>query len=214
MGIRILLVDDHKIVRQGTRQLLEQFNDLEVIAETSNGEDALRLCSELRPHVVVMDIHMPGMNGLDATRAIRSRYPNIQVVILSGYDDDRYVFPSLDAGAIGYLLKTASGEDLANAIRTVSRGDIVLDRQISDKVRNRLAQPRRANGPADVLTEREMEVLRAVSQGKSNKEIGEYLNITTNTVQVHLRNIFGKLGVGDRTGAVAHAIRMHWISLD
>jgi NarL family two-component system response regulator LiaR len=214
MAIQILLVDDHKIVRQGTRQLLDQFSDLSVVAETASGEEALRLCGQLNPHVVVMDIHMPGMNGLEATRAIRSQFPHTQVVILSGYDDDRYVFPSLDAGAAGYLLKTSSGEDLANAIRSVSRGDIVLDRQISAKVRSRLTQPRRAGTAAEGLTEREMEVLRAVSQGKSNKEIGEALNITTNTVQVHLRNIFGKLGVGDRTEAVAYAIRQHWISLD
>jgi NarL family two-component system response regulator LiaR len=214
MAIQILLVDDHKIVRQGTRQILEQFDDLTVIAETSNGEDAIRLCKELQPQVVVMDIHMPGMNGLDATRAIRMRYPTVQVIILSGYDDDRYVFPSLDAGAIGYLLKTASGEDLANAIRSVSQGDIVLDRHISERVRSRLSKPRRANGLSDTPSEREIEVLRAVAQGKSNKEIGELLNITTNTVQVHLRNIFSKLGVNDRTEAVAHAIRMHWISLD
>jgi DNA-binding NarL/FixJ family response regulator len=214
MAIQILLVDDHKIVRQGTRQLLEQFDDLTVIAETSNGEDAIRLCKEQQPQVVVMDIHMPGMNGLDATRAIRMRYPTTQVIILSGYDDDRYVFPSLDAGAIGYLLKTASGEDLANAIRAVSQGDIVLDRHISERVRSRLSKPRRASGLSDTPSEREIEVLRAVAQGKSNKEIGELLNITTNTVQVHLRNIFGKLGVNDRTEAVAHAIRMHWISLD
>ena len=214
MAIQILLVDDHKIVRQGTRQLLEQFDDLTVIAETSNGEDAIRLCMELQPQVVVMDIHMPGMNGLDATRAIRMRYPTTQVIILSGYDDDRYVFPSLDAGAIGYLLKTASGEDLANAIRAVSQGDIILDRHISERVRSRLSKPHRANGLSDTPSEREIEVLRAVAQGKSNKEIGELLNITTNTVQVHLRNIFSKLGVNDRTEAVAHAIRMHWISLD
>jgi NarL family two-component system response regulator LiaR len=214
MAIKILLVDDHKIVRQGTRQLLEQFTDLTVIAEASNGEDAMRLCNELQPQVVVMDIHMPGMSGLDATRAIHIHHPNIHVIILSGYDDDRYVFPSLDAGAIGYLLKTASGKDLANAIRAVSRGDVVLDHHISERVRNRLSQPRHVNGQPDTPTEREIEVLRAVAQGKSNKEIGELLSITTNTVQVHLRNVFNKLGVNDRTEAVAYAIRMHWISLD
>ncbi len=214
MAIQILLVDDHKIVRQGTRQLLDQFDDLHVVAETATGEEALRLCGQMHPHVVVMDIHMPGMNGLEATRAIRSQFPDIQVVILSGYDDDHYVFPSLDAGAAGYVLKTASGEDLANAIRSASRGDIVLDRQISTKVRNRLTQSQRNNPSTEKLTERETDVLRAVAQGKTNKEIGELLNITTNTVQVHLRNIFGKLGVSDRTGAVAHAIRQHWISLE
>jgi NarL family two-component system response regulator LiaR len=214
MAIHILLVDDHKIVRQGTRQLLGQFDDLVVVAETSNGEEAVRLCDEYKPQVVVMDIHMPGMTGLEATRIIRALHPNIQVVILSGYDDDRYVFPSLEAGALGYLLKTAGSEDLANAIRAVSQGGIVLDHHISERVRNRLSQPRRTYGLSDNPSEREIEVLQAVAKGKSNKEIGELLNITTNTVQVHLRNIFGKLGVRDRTEAVTYAVRMHWISLD
>jgi NarL family two-component system response regulator LiaR len=214
MAIHILLVDDHKIVRQGTRQLLGQFDDLVVVAETSNGEEAVRLCDEYKPQVVVMDIHMPGMTGLEATRIIRALHPNIQVVILSGYDDDRYVFPSLEAGALGYLLKTAGSEDLANAIRAVSQGGIVLDHHISERVRNRLSQPRRTCGLSDNPSEREIEVLQAVAKGKSNKEIGELLNITTNTVQVHLRNIFGKLGVRDRTEAVTYAVRMHWISLD
>ena len=216
MTIRILLVDDHKIVREGTRQLLEQSTDLSVVAETASGEDALRLCAELRPDVVVMDVHMPGMNGIDATRVIRARHPFIRVLILSAYDDDRYVFPLLDAGAGGYLLKTTTGSDLADAIRTVFKGETVLDPQISAKVRNRLSQAQlyRGKGMAEGLTERELEVLRAVARGKSNKEIGEGLGIATNTVQVHLRNIFGKLGVGDRTEAVAFALRQGWISLD
>jgi DNA-binding NarL/FixJ family response regulator len=216
MSIRVLLVDDHKIVREGTRQLLEQSDDLDVVAETANGEEAVRLCADLRPDVVVMDVHMPGMNGIEATRTIRSRHPFIRVLILSAYDDDRYVFPLLDAGAGGYLLKTTTGADLADAIRTVFKGETVLDPQISGKVRKRLSQAQvyRTDSMAEGLTERELEVLRAVAQGKSNKEIGEKLGIATNTVQVHLRNIFGKLSVGDRTEAVAHALRQGWISLD
>jgi DNA-binding NarL/FixJ family response regulator len=215
MTIRILLVDDHKIVREGTRQLLEQSSDLTIVAETASGEEGVRLCAELRPDVVVMDVHMPGMNGLEATRAVHAAFPAIRVLILSAYDDDRYVFPLLDAGAGGYLLKTTSGADLADAIRAVYRGETVLDSQISGKVRNRLSQAQiyRSGGMTEGLTERELEVLRVVAQGKSNKEIGEMLGIATNTVQVHLRNIFGKLTVSDRTEAVAYAIRQGWIIL-
>ncbi len=216
MTIRILLADDHKIVREGTRQLLEQSDDLVVVAEAATGEAAVQLCEELRPDVVVMDVHLPGINGIEATKLIRSKYPSVRVVVLSAYDDDRYVFPLLDAGANGYLLKTTSGANLADAIRSVYKGEMVLDPQISGKVIGRLAHLRayRAGATPEGLTERELDVLRAVARGKSNKEIGEALGISTNTVQVHLRNIFGKLGVGDRTEAVAYAIRQGWIALE
>ena len=216
MPIRILLADDHKIVREGTHQLLEQWSDLNIVAETSRGEEAVRLCEELHPDVVVMDVHMPGMNGIEATRVIRTRFPDVHVLILSAYDDDRYIFPLLDTGASGYLLKTTSGEDLAAAIRAVMRGETVLDPQISGKVRNRFRQIQvyRSESMREGLTERELEVLRMVAGGKSNKETGETLGITTNTVQVHLRNIFGKMSVGDRTQAIAFAIRQGWIHLD
>lgn len=216
MTIRILLADDHKIVREGTRQLLEQSDDLIVVAEAATGEAAVELCGELRPDVVVMDVHLPGINGIEATRLIRSRYPLTRVVVLSAYDDDRYVFPLLDAGANGYLLKTTSGANLADAIRSVFKGEMVLDPQITGKVISRLAHLRahRPGSMTDGLTERELDVLRAVARGLSNKEIGEALGIATNTVQVHLRNIFAKLGVGDRTEAVAYAIRQGWIGLE
>ncbi len=216
MSIRILLADDHKIVREGTRQLLEQSDDLSVVAEAATGEAAVQLCEELRPDVVVMDVHLPGINGIEATKLIRSRYPLIRVVVLSAYDDDRYVFPLLDAGANGYLLKTTSGASLADAIRSAFKGEMVLDPQISGKVISRLAHMRtyRAGAMPEGLTERELDVLRSVARGRSNKEIGEALGISTNTVQVHLRNIFGKLGVGDRTEAVAYAIRQGWIALE
>jgi NarL family two-component system response regulator LiaR len=216
MAIRILLADDHKIVREGTRQLLEQSDDLVVVAEAATGEAAVQLCEELRPDVVVMDVHLPGINGIEATKLIRSKYPSVRVVVLSAYDDDRYVFPLLDAGANGYLLKTTSGANLADAIRSAYKGEMVLDPQISGKVIGRLAHLRayRAGVLPEGLTERELDVLRAVARGKSNKEIGEALGISTNTVQVHLRNIFGKLGVGDRTEAVAYAIRHGWIALE
>jgi DNA-binding NarL/FixJ family response regulator len=214
--IRILLVDDHKIVREGTRQLLEQSSDLTIVAETARGEDAIRLCDELHPDVIVMDVHMPGMNGLEATRAIRARHPGMRVLILSAYDDDHYIFPLLDSGASGYLLKTASGSDLADAIRAVVRGETVLDPQIIWKVRTRHSQAQiyRSSEMSEGLSEREISVLRHVAWGKSNKEVGETLGISYNTVQVHLRNIFGKLGVNDRLQAVAFAMRQGWIGLE
>lgn len=165
MIIRILLADDHKIVREGTRQLLEQSDDLTVVAETASGDEAVRLCADLRPDIVVMDVHMPGMNGIDATRIIRAQFPFIRVLILSAYDDDRYVFPLLEAGAGGYLLKTTTGAELADAIRTVFKGETVLDPLITSKVRNRLSQSQlyRDHGMAEALTERELEVLRGVA---------------------------------------------------
>lgn len=215
MPIRILLAEDHKIVREGTRQLLEQADYLQVIGEAENGEEAVQLTHQLLPDVVVMDVRMPVLNGLEATRAIKAAHPTIRVLILSAYEDDQYVFPLLEAGANGYLLKTTGGSELISAIRTVYIGETVLDREIASKLATRLTRKQiyRAEGMQEGLTEREVEVLRAVAQGKSNKEIGEALSISPHTVQVHLRNIFGKLGVNDRTEAVAYAISHGWINL-
>jgi DNA-binding NarL/FixJ family response regulator len=215
MTIRIVLAEDHKIVREGTRQLLQQAEDLLIVAETADGADAIRLAQALVPDVIVMDVRMPGLSGLEATRAIKTQLPKIHVLILSAYDDDRYVFPLLEAGASGYLLKTASGAELIDAIRIVHAGGTVLSSQISGKVLQRLngrAQPR-ANGPSEVLSEREMEVLRQAALGRSNKAIAEALSISPQTVQVHLRNIFGKLDVGSRSEAAAFALSRGWISL-
>jgi DNA-binding NarL/FixJ family response regulator len=215
MTIRIILAEDHKIVREGTRQLLQQAADMSIVAETPDGSEAIRLAQALAPDVIVMDVRMPGLSGLEATRAIKQQHPEIQVLILSAYDDDRYVFPLLEAGASGYLLKTASGAELIDAIRIVHAGGTVLSSQISSKVLQRLnRQPQpRGNGPAEVLSEREMEVLRQAAHGRSNKAIAEALSISPQTVQVHLRNIFGKLAVGSRSEAVAFALSHGWISL-
>ena len=214
--IRILLAEDHKIVREGTRQLLEQAPDLTVIGEAADGEEAVRLASELHPDVVVMDVRLPRLNGLEATRAIKQQHPDLPILILSAYDDDRYIFPLLDAGASGYLLKTAGGTDLAKAIRTVHAGETALDPHVAHKVVERLTRKQlyRTEEMAEGLTNREIEVLQAVAQGKSNRETGEALCISPHTVQVHLRNIFGKLGVGSRVEAVAYALRQGWITLE
>lgn len=216
MTIRVLLAEDHKIVREGTRQLLQQSPDLQIIAETADGAEAARLAQALAPDVIVMDVRMPGMSGLDATRAIRASAPRVRVLILSAYDDDRYLFPLLEAGASGYLLKTASGAELIDAIHVVHAGGTVFSPQVTGKVLQRVngRAPNPASAPIESLTEREMEVLRQAAHGRSNKAIATALTISPQTVQVHLRNIFSKLGVGSRSEATALALSRGWISLD
>ncbi|HTX80465.1 MAG TPA: response regulator transcription factor [Longilinea sp.] len=216
MPIKILLAEDHKIVREGTRQLLAQFPDLEVIGEASDGEEAVALTATLMPDVVVMDVRLPRMNGIEATRTITSRFPSVRVLILSAYDDDNYVFPLLDAGASGYLLKTSSAGELAEAISRVNAGENAFAARITTKLVNRLSGHGiyRSVEMTEGLTEREMEVLRAVARGLHNKAIATALEISPQTVQVHLRNIFAKLGVGSRSEATAFAIRHGWITFE
>jgi NarL family two-component system response regulator LiaR len=214
--IRILLAEDHQIVREGTRQLLEQASDLTVIGEAADGEEAVHMVTELHPDVVVMDVRLPKLNGIEATKTIKARHPDMPILILSAYENDYYVFPLLNAGANGYLLKTTSGADLAQAIRTVHAGETALDPRIAHKVVERLTNKEvyRGEEMTEGLTKREIEVLQVVAQGKSNREVGEELFISPHTVQVHLRNIFGKLGVGNRVEAVAYAVRQGWIALE
>jgi NarL family two-component system response regulator LiaR len=220
--IRILLAEDHKIVREGTRQLLAQAQDFQVVGEAEDGEEAVRLAIKLAPDVLVMDIRMPKLTGLEATRKIKAARPQTRVLILSAYENDEYIFPALEAGADGYLLKTVGGQELIRAIRNIHSGQTVLDPQVTGKVVGQLTGRQspakkpgyRSEGMFESLTERELEVLQAAALGKSNKEIAEALVISAYTVQVHLRNIFGKLGVRSRTEAIAHALRQGWITLD
>ena len=172
--------------------------------------------SSLRPDVVVMDVRMPKMGGLEATRRLKARHPKVKVLILSAYENDEYVLPLLEAGADGYLLKTTKGAELAQAIRTVHAGRTALDPLVAGKVVSHLTsrqQGYRAEGMAEALTAREVEVLQAAARGMANKEIAEALCISSYTVQVHLRNIFGKLGVDNRTEAVTYALAQGWIKL-
>jgi NarL family two-component system response regulator LiaR len=213
--IRVLLVEDHKIVREGTHQLLDEVADFEVVGEAMDGIEALEQTDRLRPDVIVMDVRLPRLNGIEATREIKKRYPEIQILILSAYEDDCYVFPLLEAGASGYLLKTASGHELELAIRTVQRGETALSPLVAHKVVRRMNRKQlyRSEEMCEGLTERELEVLRAVALGQSNKEIANTLSISNGTVQVHLRNIFSKMQVNGRTEAVTYAISQGWISV-
>jgi DNA-binding NarL/FixJ family response regulator len=213
--IRVLLVDDHEVVRRGTRDVLELSPDVRVVGEAQDGAEALALTKEVHPDVVLMDVTMPGMSGIEATRLIKRASPGTAVLALSAFDDDPYVFALLDAGAAGYLLKNVRGPELVAAVRAVREGESILHPAIAEKVHRRAAS-RRGDGEAiggEALTPREVEVLRQASKGLSNKEIAARLTISTRTVQVHLANIFRKLDVGSRTEAVLRGLRAGIIDL-
>lgn len=218
-AIKVLLADDHVVVRAGTRQLLERHADITIVGEASNGSEAVQLAVDLEPDVVVMDIRMPGMSGVEATKQIKERYPDVAVLVLTAHDDDEYVFALLQAGANGYLLKTAEADELVKAIRTVVRGELALASMVAGKVVSQFTSGKALpdvlstiKSDYDGLTEREMDILRLVGKGLTNKEIGRTLYISDRTVQAHLSNIFSKLDVSSRTEAVMHAVRRGWIS--
>jgi NarL family two-component system response regulator LiaR len=215
--IRILLADDHVLVRQGTREFLDREEDMEVVAEANDGEEAVRLVGSSHPDIAIMDIAMPRLDGIEATKQIKALYPTTTVLVLTAYDDDQYVFTLLEAGAAGYLLKDVPVNELVKAIRAVHAGESVLHPAIARKVVNRFAQPageRAEEGVLEQLTERETEVLGLAAKGMTNQEIAHELTISVRTVQVHLSNVFGKMGVGSRTEAVLHALRRGWITLE
>ena len=214
--IRVILADDHAVVRKGIREFLEEAGDVEVVAEADDGAQALRLIEEHRPDVAVLDIRMPTMTGVEAARQVKDRFPQVRVLILTAYDDDPYVFALLQAGADGYVLKTASGDELVRAVRTVHRGESALSPEIATKV-VRQAVSGRPEGAADqieTLTERELDVLRLAARGLTNRAIGHELGISHRTVQGHMANIYGKLMVNSRTEAVTEALRRGWIVVE
>ena len=214
--IRIILAEDHVLVREGTRELLQREDDLEIVAEAGDGVEAVRLTAEHHPEVVVMDVAMPKLNGIEATRQIKAISPSTAVLALTAYDHDQYVFALLEAGAAGYLLKDVSTTDLVEAIRAVYASESVLHPAIARKVINYFARrtDKAGEAPLDQLTEREMEVLKLAARGITNREIASELVISIRTVQVHLSNIFGKLGVGSRTEAVVYALRKGLLTLE
>jgi two-component system, NarL family, response regulator LiaR len=215
--IRILIADDHAFVREGTRRILEQESDITVVGEANDGEEAVRLSAEVKPDVILMDISMPRMDGIEATRKIKQFNPATVILILTAYDDDQFIFSLLDAGAAGYLLKSVHSHELVNAIRAVYSGESVLHPSVARKVLNRFSKaPSGAASKAvnEELSDREMEVLRLVTKGLSNKEIADNLCLSIRTVQGHLGNIFNKLMVGSRTEAVIRALKEGWVTLD
>ena len=213
---KILIADDHAVVREGTCQLLAREPDMEVVAKAGNGEEAIRLTGEYRPDVVIMDINMPVLDGIEATKKIKELYPQVAILILSAYDDDQFVFSLLEGGAAGYLLKSASGREIVNAVRAVSSGESALYPTIARKVLNRFAAPagHRVETTEVQLTARELEVLKIAASGLSNQEIADKLYLSLRTVQAHLGHIFNKLQVGSRTEAVVHCLKQGWVTLD
>jgi NarL family two-component system response regulator LiaR len=215
--ISVILADDHDLVREGTRGLLEAEPDIEVIGEASDGEEAVELAAKLHPNVVLMDIAMPKVNGIEATRRIKAYNPATAVLILTAYENDQYILALLDAGAAGYLLKNVRGTDLINAIRAVRAGEAVLHPVIAQKIFARLAsskgEPGGAVRPQD-LSEREMEILSLAAKGMTNRDIAEHLYLSRRTVQTHLANIFAKMDVGSRTEAVLEALKRGWFTLN
>ena len=215
--IKVLIADDHAVVREGTRRILEQEPDMEVVGEAGDGEEAVNLAASLKPDVAIIDIAMPKMDGIEATKRIKAAWPSINVLILSAYDDDQFIFSLLEAGAAGYLLKSIRSRELIDAIRAVYSGESVLYPSIARKVLNRfVSTSRKPEGqePSGVLSDREMEVLKLAAKGLSNQDIAEKLCLSIRTVQGHLGHIFNKLQVGSRTEAVVRALKEGWVILD
>ncbi len=207
---RILIADDHSIVREGVRMILASERDFEVVGEASSGEQALELIDTLRPDVVVMDISMPGIGGIEATERIKQHHPDINVLALTMHEDENYVFRLLRAGASGYVLKRAAASDLVTAVRAASRGEAFLYPSVArsvivDYVKRITAGEEKER--YDGLTEREREILTLIAQGSSNQEIAKQLYISIKTVQTHRAHILEKLGLHDRTELVRYAIR-------
>ena len=209
--IHVLLADDHHVVRKGIRQLLESAKDIDVIAEAGDGEEAQSLIQQLMPDVAVLDIQMPKASGIEVTRWVRAHLPEVGVLILTAYDDDPYVMAVLQAGANGYVLKTATMEDLIQAVRDVYEGKSALDTSITKKLMANLFK-QTDNRPSEPLTDRELDVLRLAAKGFTNKAIGIQLNISDRTVQGHLAHIFDKMQATSRTEAVMRAVSLGWIS--
>lgn len=206
------------MLRQGTAELLQREPDIEIVGEAANGQEAIELAERCRPDIVVMDVRMPVLSGIEATRQIRQRFPEIQVLVLTAHDDDQYIFSLLQAGASGYLLKSAPVSDLIRAVRQVQAGESPLDPAIARKVVVRMSSgqmggPQEAQS-AEALSARELEVLQLLARGLNNRLIGEALFISDRTVQAHLTSIFHKMGVTSRLEAVLTAIRRGWLTLE
>jgi NarL family two-component system response regulator YdfI len=209
--IRILIVDDHAIVREGLRLILETVQDFMVIGEAADGSEAIELAAELSPDVVLMDLRMPKMDGITAIQHLQEDRPEIAVIILTTYNEDEMMYKGLQAGARGYLLKDTSKEPLFNTIRAAARGETLLNPEIMERVLSQKATEAEKKVGGMALTEREGEVLTAVAEGQTSKEIAYRLGITERTVKAHLSSIYNKLGVDSRAAAIAEAAKRGWL---
>ena len=212
--IRVLVVDDHAIIRKGMKAVLELVPDIELAGEAVNGKQAVKMEQELIPDVILMDLMMPEMDGIECIKQIKTQHPKARILVLTNFAGEDMIFPAIKAGAMGYHLKDSSPEALIEAIRQVSRGVASLHPSIAKKVLDELHNADRQSAPDESLTQREMEVLRMIAQGYENKEIGEKLVISEATVRTHVSNILGKLHLASRTQAALYALREGLASLE
>jgi two-component system response regulator NreC len=214
--IRVFIADDHQVLREGIRLLLEKVTDMELVGEAENGEDALAKVSQLMPDIVLMDITMPVVNGLEATRQIKEKYPSIKVLILTMHETDQYLSEMLEVGASGYVVKTTTSSELVSALRSVYQGDIYLYPSIARMLVGDYLQRVKSGEEKNSyngLTLREREILKYIAEDRQNREIGDMLNISVRTVQAHRAHLMEKLGAHDRTELVKYAIRKGMISV-
>jgi|SRR5688572_32378544 len=209
--IRVLLADDHETVRHGLKLLIDGQGDMEVIGEAGDGRAAVERAGSLKPHVAVVDVSMPGMNGLAATKAIRESTPGTAVVALTRYDDEAYVQALLNAGAVGYVLKQSPSSELVDAVRAAASGHRHLDRRLAARVAGTILSSRQRRAAPPAITDRESEVLRLMAVGHSNKEIAATLDLSVKTVEVHKAKAMRKLGLAGRTDVVRYALLQGWL---
>lgn len=214
---RVLIVDDHPLLRESLCQALSSQKDMEVVGEAGDGEAAINLASQLKPDIVIMDIMMPKFNGIQASSQIKKTAPNTAILILTAYDDDNYVLGLLEAGAAGYLLKSARGQDIVEAIRSIRAGEAVLHPNIIEKLLRRALSKSveiEESSANEILSDRETEMLKLLAMGMSNKQIADKLCLSLRTVKTHMSNIFTKMNVASRSEALVQALRMGLITLE
>lgn len=207
MGIRTLIVDDHEMVRRGLISYLNLVDDIEVVGEASDGQEAISLVTTLDPTVILMDLVMEGMDGVEATRQIMKRAPDTRIIVLTSYIHDDQIFPVLEAGAFGYLLKTSRADEIASAIRAAARGESTIESRVSSRLVARMRDKKSEPPPHEALTAREREVLALLGEAKTNQEIADALVIGVKTVKSHVSNILSKLELEDRTQAAVYAVK-------
>lgn len=215
--ITVMIADDHELFRQGTRNLIEKETDIVVVGEAKNGKEAVEIAEKLQPDIILMDISMPVINGIEATRQIKTSRPSTAVIVLTAYDNDKYIVALLEAGAAGYLLKNVSGGELINAIRSVFAGEAVLHPVIAQKILSHFVpeQNEQVRQQEEIeISDREMEILRLAARGMSNQDIADSMFLSRRTVQTHLANIFRKMDVGSRTEAVLQAVKLGMLHID